>query len=167
MGKTQVAAYPFRPKSTAALEPGQFWSVPLPDGRFACGRVLQINGSMIPSKSRTFFGGLLDWIDACPPTAESIAKKPVLECGIMHIRAITNLGGEVLGQRSLESDQIELPTLLSALGGAGAMILHGADTVREARRKEWGKLPQLEYWGWDCIQTIAIARLMPGPKVSQ
>ncbi len=163
MGKKQVSAYPFRPKSTAGLEPGQFWSIPLPDGRFACGRVLQMNGSQIPVKSRAFFGGLLDWIDACPPTADSIAKKSVLDCGVMHIRAITNLGGEVLGQRSLESDHIKLPTLLSAMGGDGAMILRGADAVRQARREEWGKLPELEFWGWNCIQTIAIARLMPRP----
>ena len=54
MGEKQVAAYPFRPKSTAELEAGQFWSIPLPDGRFACGRVLQMNGSQIPLRAGRF-----------------------------------------------------------------------------------------------------------------
>jgi hypothetical protein len=32
--------YPFVPRTNATLVPGQFWSIPLTDGRFACGRVL-------------------------------------------------------------------------------------------------------------------------------
>ena len=34
--------YPFEPKSNAHLLPGQFWGVPLSDGRWACGRVLAV-----------------------------------------------------------------------------------------------------------------------------
>ena len=34
--------YPFEPKSNAHLMPGQFWGVPLSDGRWACGRVLAV-----------------------------------------------------------------------------------------------------------------------------
>src|SRR5262249_10570900 len=34
--------YPFVPRSTAYLRPGQFWAIPLSDGRFACGRVLAL-----------------------------------------------------------------------------------------------------------------------------
>jgi hypothetical protein len=81
----------------------------------------------------------------------------------MHIRAITEFGGEVVGIRDLEADGIRLPTLLSAMGGEGAMILSGSDAVRPARREEWGKLPVLGYWGRDFIQAIAIHHLMPRP----
>jgi hypothetical protein len=158
--------YPFRPKSTSVLVAGQFWAIPLPDGRFACGRVLQLNGSTIPTKSRAFFGGVQDWIGDNPPTHNSIAGAPILDFGVMHIRAITELGGEVLGIRDLQADCIQLPTLLSAMGGTGAMILLGSDALREAHRDEWGKLPVLGYWGWDFAQSIAVTQLLPRP-VSQ
>ena len=59
--------YPFKPKSTAMLRPGQFWAVPLSNDKFACGRVLQIGTAEIPTKTRGFFGGLQDWIGASPP----------------------------------------------------------------------------------------------------
>ena len=32
---TNVPSYPFVPKSNVQLAPGQFWSIPLSDGRFA------------------------------------------------------------------------------------------------------------------------------------
>jgi hypothetical protein len=37
-----VPAYPFVAKSTANLEPGQHWSIPLTGGRFGCGIVLAL-----------------------------------------------------------------------------------------------------------------------------
>src|SRR6476469_9439644 len=95
------AMYPFVPKSTAVLRPGQYWAVPLPDGRFACGRVVQVGCSTIPTPSRAFFGGLHHWIGAAVPSAEDIAGRPIVAWGVMHIRAIANLGGEVLGERDL------------------------------------------------------------------
>jgi hypothetical protein len=33
-------SYPFTPKWNRYLLPGQFWAVPLSDGRFGCGRVM-------------------------------------------------------------------------------------------------------------------------------
>jgi hypothetical protein len=39
-----MTTYPFVPKTNAQLVAGQSWSIPLSDGRFACGRVLH-NGS--------------------------------------------------------------------------------------------------------------------------
>ena len=39
-----------------------------------------------------------------------------LPFGVMHIRAIMETGGQILGERSLENDEITLPMLLSATG---------------------------------------------------
>ena len=75
----------------------------------------------------------------------------------MHIKAITTTGGAVLGERPLDSDSIVLPTMLSAYGGGGTMVLYGSAPVREAR--EWVKLPVLGYWGYDFIRELAEARL--------
>src|SRR5690348_10862189 len=112
--------YPFTPKSTAQLSPGQFWAVPLGDGRFACGRVLQLGGSEIPTKSRGFFGGLHSWVGTQEPDADSIAAARFLDFGVMHIRAITELGGRVLGEAPLLNFQ--MPKLLSAMGGPDTML---------------------------------------------
>ena len=37
-----MTSYPLTPKTNAHLIPGQFWSIPLADGRFGCGRVLRV-----------------------------------------------------------------------------------------------------------------------------
>jgi hypothetical protein len=154
-----VVPYPFVPKSTRNLEPGQFWAIPIPGGRFACGRVLQLGGDQIPTPSRGFLGGLQDGVGSSEPSAESIEGHGILDVGVMHIRAITNLGGRVLGHRALHLDSIELPILLSAMGGPGAKVLRGAMSVRLAEQAEWGMYPFLGYWGWDYIQILAKHKL--------
>lgn len=154
--------YPFRPKSTAPLRPGQFWGVPFGAGLFACGRVLQLNGAEIPAKGRAFFGGLHRWVGGVAPSAESIAGAGFVAFGVMHIRAITETGGEILGERSLEADGFELPLLLSAHGGDGTLLLRGAEPVRDARRDEWGSHPLLGFWGYDFIQQLAQQHLHRG-----
>jgi len=154
--------YPFRPRSTAALRPGQFWAVPFGPGLFACGRILQLNGAEIPTRSRSFFGGLHRWVGSEVPSVESIAGVEFVAFGVMHIRAITETGGEVLGEHPLEEEGFELPLLLSAHGGDGALILRGAEPVREARREEWGSLPVLGFWGYDFIQQLATHHLHHG-----
>lgn len=93
-------AYPFTPKSTAYLRPGQFWAIPLQNGEFACGRVLGLKSD----SRRLFVAGLLDWSSNVPPDAFSIAGRKVIEQGQAHIKTITETGGTVLGWRSLESD---------------------------------------------------------------
>jgi hypothetical protein len=147
-------AYPFRPKSSASLAPGQFWAVPLAGGHYACGRVLQLGGSEVPIKTRAFFGGLQDWIGDDPPTHVSIAGTRIARFGVMHVKAITETGGEILGLRPLELDGIELPELHSAMS-LGAKLLCGADAVRVARQDEWGTRPVLAYWAYGFIEELA------------
>ena len=91
-------AYPFKPKSSAYLEAGQFWAIPLSDGRFACGRVLAVQREPDPYimvGTRALFAGLLDWVGDRPPDAEAIAGAPLIAQGFAHIKAITTTGGEV------------------------------------------------------------------------
>ena len=147
-------SYPFRPKSTSALEPGQFWAVPIAGGNFGCGRVLQLGGSEVPSKRRAFFGGLQDWIGDAPPTAESIAGSGIARFGIMHLKAITEVGGEILGHRPLDLDGIALPVQHSAYS-LGAKLLNGADAIRDAREDEWGTCRVLQYWSFGYIEQLA------------
>jgi hypothetical protein len=48
----QWVTYPFVPRSNAKFRPGQFWAIPLPDGRFACGRVLGAEDSLSHGEPR-------------------------------------------------------------------------------------------------------------------
>ena len=59
-------------------------TVPLSDGRFACGRVLDApkSGDLhVPANSRMFLAGLLNWAGSQPPTVESIAGASLIEQG--------------------------------------------------------------------------------------
>ena len=151
--------YPFTPKSTSTLTPGQFWAVPMTDGRFACGRVLQLNTEEIPSKTRGFFGGLHDWVGDARPNADTISDSNLIAFGIMHIKTISSTGGEILGHRDFALDEITMPMMASACGGNGTMILAGSKQVRPATRDEWGVYPVLGVWGYDFITRLAETKL--------
>src|SRR5262245_15501937 len=93
---------PLIPKTTAHLRPGQFWSIPLSDGRFGCGRVLRAEtGSATGGRTR-FIGAVLDWVGDEPPTADSIAGAQVLAVGNAHVRVISFDGGAIVGERPLD-----------------------------------------------------------------
>jgi hypothetical protein len=94
--------YPFAPKSNRWLAPGQFWSVPLPDGRYACGRVMAASADF--AERTAFVAGLMDWSGEAPPHAAEIAGCGVIEQGGAHIRVIHETGGLILGCRALEED---------------------------------------------------------------
>src|SRR4051812_28661575 len=100
-----MATYPFVPKSSQLLSPGDFWAVPLRDGSFACGCVVELMPKGRPGARVGFLGGLLDWHAKDEPTSESIRDAGFVSQGTMHIRAITSTGGRVLGRRetSVES----------------------------------------------------------------
>jgi hypothetical protein len=91
--------YPFAPKSNLHLEPGQFWAVPLTDGWFACGRVLDIKRRDDGDRdarylnNRAFLAGLLDWTGDEPPTADSIAGAKLVDQGQAHVRTFQRTGG--------------------------------------------------------------------------
>lgn len=149
----------FIPKSTSSLRPGHFWAVPLDDGRFACGRVLQLNTEKIPTPKRAFFGGLHDWVDDALPTSSAIAEAGFIAYGVMHIKAITETGGQVLGECPLLDRDDYCPVLMSSQGGPGAMILQGSSPIRLATKDEWGQLPVLGMWGYTFIKSLAEAKL--------
>ena len=133
------SAYPFVPKSNAKLWPGQFWAIPLSDGRFACGRVLAIDVDKTYGARSSFVAGLLDWVGPEPPTAQNIAGAPLLEIGNAHVKVIEQNGGAVLGERPLEADGIALPAKVTNYWGIGYPLGRA-----ERRFVEGEPLPQ---WG--------------------
>ena len=149
--------YPFTPKSTAYLKPGHFWFIPLDNGGFACGRVVELtideNGKQ---DSRIFLAELLDWTDDKPPSSESIANCKFIEQGKVHIKTIRENKGEILGFRSLEEDNLEPQLFLSQAGGGRYCYLQkGLKILRQATEEERKLYPVLSAWGYRVIKILA------------
>ncbi len=142
--------YPFTPKSSHRLEPGDFWSIPLSNGKYSCGRVVERMPKGMAGAGVGFLGGVLDWCGAIPPTNESIAGAAFLSQGIMHIKAIITTGGVILGNRSLVLDQLDAFTFVH-----GGIIQKGFTPVRTWCREDKGAFPALSWWGYDIAETIA------------
>ena len=137
-----TSTYPLIPKTTAHLRPGQFWSIPMADGRFGCGRVLRVDTGR-PTGGRTrFIGAILDWVGDSPPTSDAIAGSPVLAVGNAHVRLISFGGGAILGERPLAADGIEPPATVNTYWGDGyAVAASGAALHRRRSAADVGLPP--------------------------
>ena len=154
--------YPFVPKSNAHLRAGQLWSVPLSDGRFGCGRVLDVprSGDLhVPANTRMFLAGLLDWVGPRPPTDQSIAGARLDAQGFAHIKTILTTGGEVLGWRDLAADAIVPQRWRSHVAGGTVWVYEGARRVRPATGDD-RDLPVMSTWGYSVLQLLADQRLV-------
>jgi hypothetical protein len=100
-----MPTYPFAPKSNRYLAPGQFWALPLSDGRFAAGRVMVVP-AFGPTDHTGLVVGLMDWVGASTPTADDLAGSQVLIQATTNYRAISRTGSHVLGERALDLDGI-------------------------------------------------------------
>jgi hypothetical protein len=157
--------YPFEPRSTAYLEPGQFWGIPLSDGRFACGRVLEVPRShdpLIPVSRRTFLAGLMDWVADTPPSDAAIAGAALYDQGFAHVLALRENGGVVLGARPLELDGLRPRLWLTSAFTAQAWVYRGATPVRPARPGD-ASLPVVVAWGYKVVSVIAEHAFVANP----
>lgn len=146
--------FPFVPKSNKSLEPGDFWSIPLQSGRYACGRVI---GRWPEGKgSRTgFLGGLLDWSSDAPPTEESIAGAVTVEQGGVHIKAILTTGGEIIGHRALELDDIDEWRFIETPDNKTPHLYRGLTPLRPATEEEQQRYPILPIFGYQYMEARA------------
>jgi hypothetical protein len=149
--------YPFEPKSIARLRAGQFWAVPLSDGRHACGRVLHVPGKAdsLYLNSRIFLAGLMDWSGSGPPTSEAIAGCGILAQGSMHVVAIRDTGSLIIGQRDLELDGITGLQEISHRAGGTVWLYEGGLRLRPATAEERRTMPVMSGWGRRFIQILA------------
>lgn len=144
--------------------PGDYWAIRLDCGRFACGRVLQVEGDELPTKTQAFFGGLHDWLGDRPPTVSDVQASPLVEFGVMHVQAIRETGEAILGNVPLSQAEDEIPELMDSEGGPAARILKGARFLRKAKKAEWGKMPVLSNWGYNVIRLHAERMLANKPS---
>lgn len=99
--------FPFRPKSNTYLEPGDYFGIPLPQGKWSCGRVLGRG----PSGRSTFVGTVMDWCGPQPPTCDDIENVGfATKLRHNHVKTITNFGMQIDGNCPI--DQSDLPVML-------------------------------------------------------
>ena len=161
-------AYPFVPKSNRWLEAGQFWAIPLSNGRFACGRVLdvpRVNDLHVPVNSRMFLAGLVEWSGTEPPSGDRIAGSGLVEQGFAHIKAILTTGGEILGSRPLVLDRIVPMRWRSHVAGGTVWIFEGARRLRPATDAD-RDVPVMGTWGYSVINLLAEERFV-GPASAE
>src|ERR1700754_3406964 len=125
--------YPFVPKSNKHLSPGDFWAIPLENGTFGAGMVLELCPKGLPGARMS-----------------SIAGSRTLEQGVAHILAITQTGGAIIGNRALDLDGIEPWVFIN-----GNVIQRGFAELRAFRRGDAGCYPTFSWWGYDVIQIYA------------
>ncbi|MDC8770530.1 hypothetical protein [Roseateles albus] len=109
--------FPFVPKSTRSLARGQFWSIPLSDGRFGAGCVIGTHLKEGKQSSRIFIAGVVRWVGIHPPKAANLQGQPVISFAFAHLKAITESGGSILGEAELqlehappEAEALSMPT---------------------------------------------------------
>ena len=156
------AEVPVRPKSNAYLLPGQFWGVPLSDGRWGYGRVLAVKtepDAYFPGNNRTLLAALMCWQGDEPPTAAAIAGRQVLTRGWAHVRSIQRNGQMILGCRDLGLDGIRGLREVTHRGGGTVMLYEGATPLRpqHVRRR-----PACRSWrpGFKVISVLAERRFV-------
>ena len=161
--------YPFEPKSNAYLVPGQFWGVPLSDGRWACGRVLAVKtraDAYFPGNRRMFLAALMGWHGDEPPTAGAIADREVLAQGWAHVKSIQLNGQMILGCRDLELDGIRGLREVTHRGGGTVMLYEGAIPLRPATAEEAATIPVLSTWGLTVISVLAERLFVKHPPLA-
>lgn len=112
-------SFPFVPRRSNELLAGDLWSIPLSDGRFACGRVLGHAEPSTTGATVSFIGGLHDWVADQPPNGQSISGAAIRNVGRVHVAAIAAGGGAVVGHRDLNLDGLECPSTVSNYWGDG------------------------------------------------
>ncbi|MBO3270710.1 Imm26 family immunity protein [Hymenobacter defluvii] len=167
-----MITYPFLPKSNRQLQPGQFWAIPLTNGFFACGRVLDVPPASTKNY-REFYAGLLDWTDSQPPCFETIVGAQILKHGFMHVKGLIKLGQPIIGCRPLQLDAMVVPlTVESQSWRPNARVFQGYVPIRNSQREEHPlkitidsstdqfqtnptTLPAQAVWGYNVIRVLA------------
>lgn len=149
--------YPLIPKSTSSLVPGQFWALPLSDGSFGCGRVIQLKPAGMIGSRVAFLAGVLDWHAGVLPTVVTIAGASCIAQGSAHVRSIVMSGGCLLGWRDLAADGIEPWMFRGAEGWKNSVVMQGFTPIRPQTPKDLD-LPVYEAWGLEVARLIAERR---------
>ena len=147
--------YPFIPKSTAYLQEGQIISVPISNGRFACGRVLQLLVENGKRDKVQFIVGLMDWSGEQPPNSEAISGAKILKHGQAHIKTVKECGAQIVDFRLLESDGLEVPLSLDQAPSKNCKLRQGFNILGGASKEQQESLKVFSTWGYGVLKIKA------------
>jgi hypothetical protein len=110
--------------------------------------------------AKTFFlAAVLDWHGELLPTSETIAGAGCLVQGKVHVKAIVESGGCILGHRALELDKMEPWEFRGAEHHPNSYVRKGLQPVRPQRPAD-ECLPVLVSWGFRVPEAIAEERFV-------
>ena len=101
-----------------------------------------------------FLAAVLDWHAKVVPTSEAIAGAPCLDQGQAHIKAITEIGGCILGHRPLELDNLEPWEFRGAEFHMNSYVHKGLRPLRPQQPTD-DNLPVLSAWGFRVPVVVA------------
>ncbi|WP_444944727.1 Imm26 family immunity protein [Microbulbifer sp. ZKSA006] len=141
--------YPHIPKKASEVKEGDFYYIPLSNGWFACGRLLEIKKKS-GRKTKSILVGLHDWTAARHPTAEDIHNCPIIEQGVMHINSIGHVGGEVIGFKPLIDDNLKPSPQFEA-----GYLIQGFENMRPLPKEEYENYSRRVTYGLNSIRLKA------------
>lgn len=77
--------------------------------------------------TRMFQAGLMDWVGDHPPTSDDLIGKAVVDQGAVHIKTITENGGEIIGCRELSLDDLKPEQFFLPTWGFAVIVLVAED----------------------------------------
>ena len=110
---------PFEPKSTAYLERGHFWALPLQGGAFGAGCVVGRAIRQGKISTREFIAGVVAWTGTEIPTPEVLVGREVIAHAFAHIKAVTESGGLILGKALLQFRELPIEAEVLSLSTWG------------------------------------------------
>lgn len=141
--------YPFIPKKASEVEDGDFFYVPLSNGKFACGRLLLIQRKS-GRKTKSLLVGLHNWIGKGHPSNQDIHNSDIIEQGVMHINSIGYIEGEVIGNKPLIEDHLK-PCLQFEAG----YLLDGFENLGSIPADDCNKYSRRSTYGLGVIKLLA------------
>jgi hypothetical protein len=106
-------SFPFAPRSTQSLEPGDLIAVPCEPSGWACLQVIDVRRSG-PGARTTFVAGVLPWRGDGPPTRQAVSRLGASEMGLVPIEVFTDGGLQVVDQGDVVAT--DLPSNFRDLG---------------------------------------------------
>ena len=141
--------YPFTPRKVSEVNDGDFYSIPLSNKKYACARLLMIekkNGR----KTKTILVGLHDWFGRKLPAKEDIHQTQIIEQGVIHINSIGHIGGQIIGNKPLEED--DLKPLIQFEAG---YLIDGFNNIKKISYEEGEQYSRRSTYGLNVIKLLA------------
>lgn len=90
-------SFPFSPRSTQLLEPGDLIAVPCEPSGWACLQVIDVRRTG-PGARTSFVAGVLPWRGDVPPTRQAVSGLAAREQGLVPVEVFTEGGLNVVDE---------------------------------------------------------------------